>query len=133
MARIALLVALAALSGCGGGTESTTDETPTGACEAAVHGCSAFTDISGSPTVTFTSFAYSPRCAQVSAGQTVTFTGDFAFHPIQQTCGPVEEIISTASGGSLAVTFETAGTYGYWCTLHNAGGSGMAGAILVVP
>ena len=90
MARTALSIAAALLTACGG---TGADATPVGACGAEVNGCSVFTDLTATTaTIGFTSFAYTPACAEVKVGQAVTFVGDFGFHPISQTCGPVEAI-----------------------------------------
>ncbi len=43
-------------------------------------------------------------------------------------------IPATSSGSSVSITFSAAGLYGYYCTAHGTKtGSGMAGAIQVVP
>jgi plastocyanin len=83
-------------------------------------------------TITFADFAYSPKCAQVRAGSSVTFEGDFTRHPLSETCGPVGAIPPTATGTSLSVTFTTIGIYGYQCDAHHAT-EDMVGAIQVVP
>lgn len=107
--------------GAGGGTAS-------GGCPGYA-GCNTFTD---GTTITFPNVndTYSPKCLRVRVGQQVTFSGDLADHPLQQSCGPAANAIS---GGATA-TFTVPGVYGYWCTDHgSSGGSGMAGAIEVVP
>jgi plastocyanin len=76
-------------------------------------------------------FAVNPRCLQIKAGQTVTWTGSFATHPLQADQGDKPNPISTAdlSGASTTVTFPTAGTYGFKCQVH----ASMMGAVLVTP
>jgi len=125
MARRAILAAVVALAGVACGSPSSPDIGP---CSTGVNGCTSFTPTS---TITFTSFAYSPRCSQVTANTPVTFSGDFSFHPLSQICGPVDAIPHTTSGTSLTVTFTTPGTYGFWCDAHH--NVDMAGAIQVVP
>ena len=73
----------------------------------------------------------SPRCVEIKAGQTVTWTGSFATHPLLADEGDKPNPISTAdtSGASATVTFPTAGTYGYKCQVH----ASMTGAVLVTP
>lgn len=92
-------------------------------------GCTNFTD---GTAVTFPlggNDVYVPKCLRVRAGQQVTFTGNFSDHPIKQACGPAQ-----VSGWSSAVTFTVPGVYGYFCEDHGSqGGSGMSGAIEVVP
>jgi plastocyanin len=68
-------------------------------------------------------------------GQSVTFLGEFGPHELAQSCGPVPNLVSAASGQQLTVAFtEGVGVYGFYCTQHGGQlGSGMAGAIEVVP
>ena len=115
-------------AGAGGGAGGAGGGTANPGCPGYA-GCSTFTD---GTTVTFPNLndTYSPRCLRVRAGQQVTFSGDLTDHPLQQACGPVANAIT----GSAATTFTVPGVYGYWCTDHgSSGGSGMAGAIEVVP
>ena len=76
-------------------------------------------------------FAVNPRCVQIKAGQTVTWTGSFTTHPLLADEGDAPNPISTAdtSGASAVVTFATPGTYGYKCQVH----ASMTGAVLVTP
>lgn len=140
MTRSAILAAVVTLAACGGSAGSG-GNTMVGACVAPVNGCASadYVDLrGGSAVITFGnsgSLTYSPRCAEVSVNQTVTFQAgsgaSFAVHPISETCGPVNAIPHTTSGTSLAVQFGTAGNYGYQCDVHFS--SGMTGAIEVVP
>jgi plastocyanin len=72
---------------------------------------------------------------KVRLGQTLTFSGDFGSHPLDQSCGPLRNVITWHRGSSWSVTFTNAlGIYGYYCNQHGSpNGSGMAGAIEVVP
>jgi plastocyanin len=130
MSRSAFVAALVVLAACG----KSNSNQMTGPCGSAVNGCATFTDLTGgaTATITFTSFAYTPRCAMVKVGQTVVFQGDFSFHPLSETCGPVDAIPHTTSGGTLSFSLATAGTYGYQCDAHHATND-MVGAIQVVP
>jgi plastocyanin len=76
-------------------------------------------------------FAVSPRCVQIKAGQSVTWTGIFTTHPLEADQGDKPNPISTAdlSGASTTVTFATPGTYGFKCQVHAT----MMGAVLVTP
>jgi plastocyanin len=77
---------------------------------------------------------YAPNCLRIQTGQTVTFTGSFGSHPLEQECGPAVGILRASSGNSAAFQLTVPGTYGYYCTQHGSpSGSGMAGAIEVVP
>jgi plastocyanin len=77
---------------------------------------------------------YAPDCLRIQAGQTVTFSGAFGSHPLQQECGPAAGVLQASSGNGAAFQLTVPGTYGYYCTQHGSpSGSGMAGAIEVVP
>jgi plastocyanin len=135
MARLSLVAALVGIVAACGSNSSNSKNSMGGPCSSPPNGCSSFTDLTGgTAAIAFgggLGLEYSPRCAEVKVGQPVTFTGDFSVHPIAQTCGPNESIPNKSSGGSLTVTFASAGTWGYECTVHF--GSGMTGAIEVVP
>jgi hypothetical protein len=62
------------------------------------------------------------RCMKVRIGQTVTFSGDFAEHPLAAGGG------DTPSPIAERTTFTQAGVFGYYCTDHPE----MFGAIWVV-
>jgi plastocyanin len=79
---------------------------------------------------------YMPRCIEIAAGSTVTFNGNFAFHPLapgvmgDMTAGsPSNPITPTSSGTAQSFTFPLAGTYPYFCTAHAS--LGMSGVIRV--
>jgi plastocyanin len=85
-------------------------------------------------TVTMLDFSYEPIELEVTVGTTV----------IWDNAGEVQHS-ATADDGSFdtglfdpgqqaSVTFDTAGTFPYYCTLHGtAGGVGMAGTVVVEP
>ena len=78
---------------------------------------------------------YAPKCLRIKAGQTVTFSGPFSFHPLlpgstptmPDTGSPGNPITSTATGMSQAFTFPAAGSYPYLCMVHFA--TGMTGVV----
>jgi plastocyanin len=71
---------------------------------------------------------------KIKSGQTVTFSGSFAAHPLDAACQPASAITNVTTGASTTVTFTTIGYYNYYCTFHGtSGGTGMAGSIEVVP
>ncbi len=80
---------------------------------------------------------YSPACVLIAVGHSVTFKGNFGFHPIAPgtpgslTAGsPNNPIVARSSGSSdLTANFAVAGDYPYICTDHN--GSGMSGVVRV--
>jgi plastocyanin len=107
-------------------------------CVAVFAGCVHFTDsatVASTRTIEFGVAGgrrYSPKCLQVTAGQAVTWRGDFTRHPLIESCGP-DAVIADGSGGTASATL-SAGLYGYYCGNHGSPrGTGMAGAILVVP
>lgn len=103
-----------------------------------VNGCTVFVNKSApndARTIDFPTGAipsqYTPNCMRVKAGQTVTWNGAFASHPLMASGGDAGNPITTTSTGSTkAFTFPTAGTYGFACMFH---GGSMFGAIEVVP
>ncbi len=82
-------------------------------------------------------FSYSPKCLKVSAGTTVTFSGDFTVHPLEPSThrGALtgSPITSTGSGTSKSFDFLTPGFYAYYCSVHGPsdGAAGMVGVIWV--
>ena len=109
-----------------------------------LHGCSStsFVDKSASSadrSITFGGSAglkYSPNCMIITAGEKVTFEGDFSSHPLvageyQGSGGTTPNPIPSTSTGSAntEVTFPTAGLYPYYCNFH--AGVGMTGVIWV--
>jgi plastocyanin len=104
-------------------------------CAPQFAGCATYVDATAEAanrTVAFSSFQYSPKCLQVAAGQSVTFSGSFSFHPLKQACGPAPVITATSTGSSKSFVFTDPGEYGYFCSAHgSAAGTGMAGSILV--
>ena len=120
------------------------DALPPDAPAATVNGCTlaAATDLSaaGTPTVAFgdlIGFAYSPRCARITPGQAVTFSGTFASHPLVAgivvggvpTAQPGGPIATTSTGTTAVFTFPTAGVFPYYCQFH--GGGTMNGVVYV--
>ena len=83
------------------------------------------------------SFRYAPQCITIAAGQSVTFNGSFAAHPLSPgtnpaalTAGSPGNPIQRTGGGTQAMfTFPTAGTYPYFCEMHYA--AGMVGVVQV--
>ena len=145
LAVTAVTLVMALSQGCG-------DDTPA----PAVNGCAAadFVDRSAASAARTVGFggaegsgplAYSPRCITVAAGQAVTFTGSgasaFGGHPLSPGTAsagstppnprggsPGNPIPRTTDGMSITVTFPAAGTYPYYCELHEPG---MAGVVVV--
>jgi plastocyanin len=79
--------------------------------------------------VTIRSFAFGPQAITVRAGTTVTWINrDVEPHTVITDSDKFRsEALDT--GDSFSVTFDTAGTYGYFCSLHPH----MTGAVTVTP
>jgi plastocyanin len=101
--------------------------------------CTSATDYVTTPTtITFgPTFAYSPRCLTVHAGSSVTWSGDFASHPLMPATSrgtTPSPIMPTSTGTSATVMFPNAGLYPYYCNFHGSPtGAGMAGVVQVIP
>lgn len=65
-------------------------------------------------------YAFSPASLSVPVGSTVTWTNqDTAPHDVKTTSGPVSiHSPMLDKGESWSFTFGTAGSYGYYCTVH---------------
>jgi plastocyanin len=78
-------------------------------------------------------FNYSPKCLKVSAGSSVTFSGDFSSHPLEPsalrgtlTGNPITSTSAVADGGTTKTfAFPTPGFYAYFCQFHDSTDSGM--------
>jgi len=145
------------LVACSGesGEDTTPDETtgmsmagapPSGDGPLALNGCqaSSYEDLSAEDDERVVQIAaegltYTPPCMTIAAGQSVSFEGSLSAHPLapgnadDNAAGSLDNpIAATSSGNSVEFTFETPGTYPYYCTLHSFGsGKGMAGAVHV--
>jgi len=76
-----------------------------------------------------TGFAYSPTTLTVNVGDTVTWTGDFAMHPLASTTIPAgAAAFSRSSGTVFSYAVKVVGKYAYKCTLH----AGMVGSFSAV-
>jgi plastocyanin len=132
---LAVVCVSAVLSSCGGGGTSA-DAGPS------LNNChdSDYVDISSMamPTVMFSGMAYTPRCATIHVGQSVTFSGSFGTHPLMPghapnntdpIGAPNSPIMATASGMTATFMFTAAGDYPFYCANHYP--AGMSGVIRV--
>ncbi|SEH41517.1 halocyanin domain-containing protein [Halopenitus malekzadehii] len=76
--------------------------------------------------------AFGPAAVRVSAGTEVVWdwTGEGGQHNVVEENGRFESDLYREAGSTFTHVFETAGTYRYICTPHQA--SGMRGAVEVV-
>lgn len=81
-------------------------------------------------TVAVANFQFTPPSATVAAGGTVTWNFNQGIHNVTWVSGGFTDSGDKGSG-TYQVTFPTAGTYSYYCSIHGAPGSGMAGSITV--
>lgn len=142
MARIGMVLALGVfgLASCGGGDDDAPIDagvTVDASTPANYAGCTTFMDLSAAgATRTITAMDtlnWSPKCIQIKAGQSVTWSFT-ASHPLSgAAANPTKEIVDKAVGPAT-YTLSGVGTYGFYCQVHGlANGSGMAGAVKVVP
>jgi plastocyanin len=113
-----------------------------GAGDGALCGCTeaAALDLSAqSQAEIFFGFSYSPACIKVKVGTNVAWNGPFFSHPMTPfaTLGTQPNPIPpTSNGDSMTHTFQSTGSFGYYCTLHGGeseASAGMCGAVFVVP
>jgi plastocyanin len=102
-------------------------------CTAASAYVSNTTDIAFGGTV---GFNYSPACLKIAPGATVTFSGDFATHPLIPSTIRItassNPIVMTTTGTTKSFTFDAPGFYGYFCGAHGDDqGDAMSGVIWV--
>jgi plastocyanin len=90
--------------------------------------------ISGRVNVVLQDNAFHPRQFTVKVGTTIIWVNkDPAFHSVVSDDGLFKSGL-LAIGQSFSYTFDKAGTYPYYCSVHGgAGGKGMSGEIIVVP
>lgn len=83
-------------------------------------------------TVSMIDFEFVPKVLTVPAGTTVVWANNGAVqHSATADDGSFDTGLFNA-GGQATITFDTPGSYAYYCTLHGtAGGGGMAGTVVV--
>lgn len=113
-----LIVAVAMLAAC-----SSDSTGPSGSCQ------------SGGTRVCMGAASFNPSTLTVTAGATVEWVdGSGLAHTVISAPGSGETFNHTVSaGGSVSRTFNTAGTYDYYCSIHGSPTSGMRGTIVVNP
>ena len=73
------------------------------------------------------SYVFEPKVIEVEAGETVTWTNDDNFTHTVQVDGQVDHKVEQDE--RVSITFDTAGTYHYVCTLHR---QDMDGEVIVL-
>jgi plastocyanin len=75
---------------------------------------------------------FTPKTLTINAGDTVTFVNAGGFHDVTANDNSFTSGAPTTDTFSFTQAFPTAGTYGYYCTIHgSSNGTGMAGTITV--
>ncbi len=118
-----------AVAACGG--DDTSNPTPDSG-SSSLNGCtdSSYTDATASGATITWDFTVSPKCVKIKAGQSVTWNGDLAVHPLNPFGGDQgSPVPSQATGNTAKGTFPTAGLFGFHCANHPS----MLGAVKVVP
>ncbi len=85
-----------------------------------------------STTATMQNLAFVPKTITVSAGSTVVWTNqDQVQHSVTADGGTFDSGLLDP-GQTFSVTFDTPGTYAYYCVPHGfPGGAGMSGVVVV--
>ncbi len=111
-----------------GGEEAGTDEAASE--DAAANEASEESAVmTGAAAVDISNFAFNPPTIEIAVGDTVTWTNnDSAAHTAtQQPSGSGFQSGALQPGDSFSFTFDTAGTYDYFCEFH----PGMTGQVIV--
>ena len=128
MAITGVAAALVA-AGCGGGGGGSTSSTSTPAPAPSTSGGQA---TAGLTKVDMKNIQFTPKTVTVKKGTTVEWTNnDSVNHDVTKSTGPGPNFSSGSgnlgAGDTYKVTFKTAGTVQYQCTVH----PGMTGTIVV--
>jgi plastocyanin len=73
--------------------------------------------VAANQTITFANYAYNPTPVTIKTGDTATFSGSFADHPLVWDAG---DRPTTNMGSSSAFSFSSPATYLYHCQIHAA-------------
>ncbi len=107
--------------------------------------CTTFIDLTGQSAVAITfpttaaAAQYNPNCIRITAGTTVTFSGNFNLHPLTrvpatQTTSPIPVVtlveVDGGPVGDVPITFPNPGTFDYECGVHPGS---MFGGVEIVP
>jgi plastocyanin len=83
--------------------------------------------------VTARNFEFAPNSVTISQGETVTWSNSGGYHNVKFDDGSfTDPPTAIAALWTVSRTFDTPGTFRYYCTAHGgAGGSGMSGTVVV--
>ncbi|MES2430312.1 MAG: plastocyanin/azurin family copper-binding protein [Bacteroidota bacterium] len=85
-------------------------------------------------TVNILDDSFSPSSLTVAKGTAVTWKNLGASeHTVTSDTGSELDSGTMESGDTFTHTFNTAGTYPYYCIFHGSPGSGMIGTVIVTP
>jgi plastocyanin len=72
---------------------------------------------------------FTPSTVTINVGDTVTWTNGGGFHSVQSDDGSFGN--SPSNSWTLSHTYTTAGTFGFYCSVHGSPGAGMFGTVTV--
>lgn len=88
----------------------------------------------GATNVLVVNLRFLPRDVTIDQGETVTWINNSTYHNVVANDGSFTSGEPAPGPWTFQHTFDTPGTYPYYCVLHgNAGGGGMAGTVTVNP
>jgi len=86
---------------------------------------------SGANVVGVSDFAFNPSTKTVAVGATVEWQWNGGNHNVTWVTSSGAGDSPTQSSGTYSRTFDSPGTYDYYCTLHGTATTGMHGSIVV--
>lgn len=81
--------------------------------------------------VVLSGLSFTPSQLTIAVGDTVRWRNQSGFHDVVADDGSFRSGSPTASAFVFEHTFTTAGTFGYFCSVHGSPGQGMIGRIVV--
>jgi plastocyanin len=126
-APVVILIALLAVAGCGSSGNAAAPTATTAPIPSPTVAATNTTGATGNE-VNVANFQFSPATLTVKVGTTVTWKGVSGSHTVTSDAGALMAFDQPISqGGTVTVTFTTAGTYHYRCSIH----ASMHGTIVV--
>lgn len=81
--------------------------------------------------VVLSGLSFIPSQLTIQVGDTVRWRNQSGFHDVVADDASFSSGPATTAPFTFEVTFDTPGTFGYFCSIHGGPGSGMAGTIIV--